>query len=84
MRRDFNKSVEQVNELRRQQREIQLDPDLTPEDKRLELDDIQREINDVASLKLADVLICVRIHQCKASHRKGRDGRRGRGRAHDS
>ena len=48
VRRDFNKAVEQVNELRRQQREIQLDTDLTPDEKRGELDDIQREINDIS------------------------------------
>jgi Mn-dependent DtxR family transcriptional regulator len=48
VRKDFGQSVEQVNELRRQQRAIQLDADLLPEEKRLELDEIQREINEIA------------------------------------
>lgn len=48
VQKDFSKATDQVGKLRKQQREIQLDTDMTPEDKRTEIDELQQEINDIA------------------------------------
>lgn len=48
VRKDFAKAVEEATKLRQAQRNAQLDPDSTPEEKRQEIDAIQLELNDLA------------------------------------
>jgi GNAT superfamily N-acetyltransferase len=45
---DFKEATSQVTELKKEQRQIQLDPAMTPADKRAAIDEIQQEINDIA------------------------------------
>ena len=45
---DFKKASQQVTDLKKEQRQIQLDDTMTPAEKRAEMDDIQKEINDIA------------------------------------
>lgn len=45
----MQKSVKQVTEMRKAQRAIQLDPVLSPDEKRKQIDDIQQGINDLAA-----------------------------------
>lgn len=48
VRKDFDRAVKKVTALKKQQRAVQLDDAMTPDEKRIELDDIQQEINDIA------------------------------------
>jgi hypothetical protein len=45
---DFKDAAKEVTDLKKEQRQIQLDKDLTPEQKREALDEIQMEINEIA------------------------------------
>jgi GNAT superfamily N-acetyltransferase len=45
---DFKKALKEVRKLQSDQRDVQLDPSMSPEDKRKELDQSQSEINDIA------------------------------------
>lgn len=47
-RPDFKKAAEQVVDIRRIMREVQLDASMSPEQKRAELDALQEDINDIA------------------------------------
>jgi hypothetical protein len=49
VRNDFQKAAKQVSDLKKQQRDIQLDPTMSPEDKRAQIDLIQEDINAVSS-----------------------------------
>lgn len=48
VRDDLSKAKKAVIDMRKQQREIQLDPDMTPAEKREEVDSLQQDINDTA------------------------------------
>lgn len=48
VREDFRDAAQEVIDLRKTMREIQLDRDMTPEEKREELDAMQNEINEIA------------------------------------
>lgn len=45
---DFRKAAQSVTDLKKEQRQVQLDETMSPEDKRAAIDDIQQEINDIA------------------------------------
>lgn len=48
VRDDLSKAKKSVIDMRKQQREVQLDPDMTPAEKREEVDSLQQAINDTA------------------------------------
>ena len=48
VRNDFKSAASRVSDLKKQQLQIQLDPSMSPDDKRLQIDELQEQINDTA------------------------------------
>ena len=48
VRKDFSDAVSDVNDIRREMRAIQIDPDMAPEEKRKEIDALYEEVNEIA------------------------------------